>query len=38
MLYTWWDQLDIVYFELLQLRESVTADIYPTQISDVRKL
>ena len=32
MLYIWWDQLGVVYYELLKSGETITGDRYRTQL------
>ena len=32
MLCIWWDQLDVVYYELLKPTETITGDLYRTQL------
>ena len=32
MLCIWWDQLDVVYYELLKSSETITGDRYRTQL------
>ncbi|UYV78857.1 hypothetical protein LAZ67_17000019 [Cordylochernes scorpioides] len=37
MLCIWWDQLGVVYYELLQLNESITGEVYRRQLITIRQ-
>ena len=37
MLCVWWDQIDVVYYELLELGETVNTKRYEQQLTDLNR-